>query len=89
MPWSEVELDAITLSHGTGVPGDADADGDVDLADFLYCPDCMNGPVTSAVGTECNVFDFDLDGVVDLRDFAYFNVVFSATTQEAAMQRDE
>ena len=48
-------------------PGDADLDGDVDLADFLAFVACFRGS-GSAIDAGCVWADFDVDGDVDLAD---------------------
>ncbi len=61
-------------------PGDADNDGDADLADFAVLTDCLGGPGTPPVPTrsgmaisDClRVFDRDTDTDVDLSDLASF-----------------
>jgi len=53
-------------------PADYDADGEVDLADYAYFPDCMTGPDAGPPTTACDIFDFDRDDDVDLDDFARF-----------------
>ncbi len=57
----------------TRVPlrGDADDDGDVDLADYLALRACV-GPPGRAPGFACFAFDLDLDGDVDLSDVVTF-----------------
>ncbi len=59
------------------VPGDFDADGDVDLADYAGFADCMSdpgeapSPTPPTTAQEClEAFDIDADADVDLRDFA-------------------
>ena len=57
--------------------GDFDADGDVDLDDYLVFEDCLAGPATApapvqpgVTADDClAVFDFDTDDDVDLADF--------------------
>jgi hypothetical protein len=65
-------LDQIVL-----IPGDYDADADVDLADYVEFPDCVTGPAVGGLGLGCEVFDFDDNDRVDLRDFAAFQVAFT------------
>lgn len=50
-------------------PGDWNDDGYLDLADYSYFPECMNGP-TQRVALDCEVFDLDLDGDVDHLDLS-------------------
>lgn len=61
--------------------GDADADGDVDIADFDIFRACFNGQNRPAQGTNCGDVDFDADNDVDLRDFAVFRSCFNGTNQ--------
>jgi len=49
--------------------GDADGDGDVDLADLARLPGCWKGPITAFDDPACGPFDFDSDRHIDLRDF--------------------
>ena len=58
------------------VPGDCDADGDVDLTDYSEFESCLGGPVAPSL-PDCECFDFDVDSDVDLRDLAEFQVVFT------------
>ena len=51
------------------LPGDFDADGDVDAADHAVWRACLAGPV-AGVPAGCSATDLDDDGHVDLRDFA-------------------
>jgi len=62
------------------LPGDADGDGDVDIADFLAFADCMRGPENPA-DEGCEVFDLDDAGDVDLRDFEVFQRSFTGSIQ--------
>ena len=62
-------------------PQDADADGDVDLADFGIFQACFNGPNRpwrgSAPQRNCACFDQDMDNDVDLTDFGAFQARFN------------
>jgi uncharacterized lipoprotein YddW (UPF0748 family) len=59
------------------VPGDMDADGDVDLTDFAYFAFCMGGPGSIyGDGHDCLNGDADSDQDVDLVDFVYFQTAF-------------
>lgn len=65
------------------VPGDADNDGDVDLADYAVLADCLNGPDLSPTPTppattqDClDAFDADADLDVDFEDAAQFQLEF-------------
>jgi len=65
-------------------PGDWDADGDVDLADYDAFARCLNGPnqppqpTPPVTAEECiRTFDVDRQGDVDLADFAAFARVFA------------
>ena len=51
------------------LPGDADGDTDVDLADFADLQRCFNDADT-AIGPGCEYVDFDDDGFVSLEDLA-------------------
>jgi len=53
----------------SSVRGDADGDGDVDLADLAHLPGCWKGPIMAFDDPACGPFDFDSDGHIDLRDF--------------------
>ncbi len=64
----------LTISEGvSGVPGDADGDGDVDLTDYAVFLDCVAAPD----GVSCDVFDFDGDADVDVNDFGVLQIVFT------------
>jgi hypothetical protein len=52
------------------VRGDADHDGDVDLADWVEWPNCAAGPDVNPPTPDCVTFDFDADDDVDLEDYA-------------------
>ena len=65
-------------THGSAVPGDADGDGDADLADFALFTDCLAGPGVSPAPTASGMtvtdclytFDRDGDEDVDLTDLS-------------------
>jgi hypothetical protein len=66
------------------VPGDHDADGDVDLLDFggfqlCYTGACSAAPCDPALYPDsgCRIMDFDFDGDVDLLDFGQFQLAFT------------
>ena len=58
--------------------GDADGDGDVDLADYLQLVECFSGTATP-IASDCDVFDFDGDGNVGLADLVAFQAAFTGT----------
>jgi len=61
---------------GALLPGDLDADGDVDLTDFARFSNCFTGSDVPAE-TGCAVADLDQDGDVDLLDFTVFQRHFT------------
>jgi hypothetical protein len=63
------------IAQTDGVLGDCDADGDVDLADYVCFANCLNGP-DSSPPANCDAFAMDSDEDVDLFDFAEFQVLF-------------
>lgn len=65
-------------------PGDADGDGDVDLADFGHFLACFNGPAQPAAGPDCGDMDADGDGDVDLADFGRFLGCFNGPDRPPA-----
>ena len=74
---------APVLAALAATPGDADGDGDVDLADHAVFYDCMAGPDAAPTPEPpitlelcLNAFDFDVDLDVDLYDAAAFNLSF-------------
>jgi len=85
-----MSANGLTWSMGTlcspnpCVAGDADGDGDVDLADYLIFADCLYGPATAPnpapplTSQQClGQFDLDSDLDVDLEDFARFASAFT------------
>ena len=56
--------------------GDGDADGDVDMADYIEMTTCFTGP-EGVVTEDCLRFDFDNDGDVDLPDYVGFQARFT------------
>lgn len=67
--------------------GDADVDGDVDLADYATLVECLSGPDVAPnpvapppTTADClEAFDADQDGDVDLDDFKVMQVNFSGS----------
>jgi formylglycine-generating enzyme required for sulfatase activity len=53
--------------------GDSDADGDVDLADFVGMQNCFTGEGPAELRPLCLIFDFEPDDDVDLSDYAILN----------------
>ncbi|UCE60660.1 MAG: hypothetical protein JSU63_02700 [Phycisphaerales bacterium] len=68
------------LTIRSGLAGDADDDGNVDLDDFSILVDCLAGPGNASVPTTPGVgaddcvwaFDHDVDADVDLQDLSGF-----------------
>jgi agmatine/peptidylarginine deiminase len=74
----------VSFSIGTGHPGDADGDGDVDDADtarFTACmfgPDLAPAPEAPDTPESClELFDFDADNDVDLADALEYTVFYT------------
>jgi hypothetical protein len=55
-----------------GLAGDADADGDLHLADFAVFQRCFGDGGGGALETGCLVADSDRDGDVEAADYAAF-----------------
>lgn len=66
----------LTITEAAAYPGDHDADGDVDNADYLAFSDCLSDPDVAA-GPGCSGFDFDNDRDVDYFDYAAFASYFT------------
>ena len=56
--------------------GDADFDGDVDLANYISFLACFTAPSVPP-GAACYSFDFDGDNDVDLTDLVAFQAAMS------------
>ena len=70
-------------------PQDVDADGDVDLNDFVAFQICFNGSSRPWAGgpeadRTCGCLDDDDDQDVDLNDFVRFQVCFNGSSRPAA-----
>ncbi len=65
--------EGVFSTSALSVPGDFDADGDVDIDDFTQFELCFTGPgVPFAPG--CEPGDFDLDSDIDCNDWTQFKV---------------
>ena len=72
--------DDFTLTGGFWfplVPGDANADGGVNLDDYKVFEGCMTGPDGGPPEGVCQVLDADGNGTIDLGDFAAMQSSFS------------
>ena len=56
--------------------GDYNRDGYVTLNDYRTFYDCLTGPVSEDLGSECRQGDFDRDDDIDMADFGAFQRVF-------------
>jgi len=68
---------SVTILPDSGVAGDYDGDGDVDLADFAAMVECLYGPQVVPVPVPpmsaqlcLEIFDLNSDGDVDMQDMA-------------------
>jgi hypothetical protein len=59
------------------VPGDLDADGDIELDDPAHLDECMTGPDGGPYVAGCQPFDFEPDPDVDLTDFGALQEAFA------------
>ncbi len=62
--------------YSPSLPGDGDADGDIDLTDYAAFHNCLAGPGVP-IEVYCSLFDYDGDVDVDLVDFVGFEVGFT------------
>jgi hypothetical protein len=69
---------AATATVTVGLPGDCDADDDVDLVDLQHLTVCLSGPGGGLL-SDCGCADLDGDLDVDLVDFAMFQLVFTGS----------
>jgi hypothetical protein len=84
MSFGLVDNVKVLVPHEPGVNGDFDGDLAVNLVDYRYFGDCLNGPAelpNPTTGAGCgniclDVFDFDSDGDVDLNDYRQFQLLF-------------
>lgn len=72
---SEDNIYAVVPSDAYPAPGDCNADGTVDLADFQALTACLTGP-DAMPASGCWCYGLDGDDDVDLADFAEFQPVF-------------
>ncbi|UCG31612.1 MAG: hypothetical protein JSU68_08080 [Phycisphaerales bacterium] len=80
--WNIDDVELWGLLALGGLPGDMDADGDVDLNDFATFANCYYGsaitvPPPSCTPEQFDTCDLDGDGDVDLSDFSTFAVSFT------------
>ncbi|UCG17579.1 MAG: hypothetical protein JSV19_06015 [Phycisphaerales bacterium] len=71
---------AFEITGTTRSAGDSDADGDVDLDDYVTFENCLStsGPANRPPAQDCaTTFDADCDRDVDLHDFAAFQQAFT------------
>jgi len=78
-PTKLVSADAVRFEYVGPLPGpgDYDADGDVDLADFAAWDACTTGPGAGPPASMCAIMDIDSDADVDLADFAEFSTILA------------
>ncbi|MBN1511187.1 MAG: hypothetical protein JXB13_04165 [Phycisphaerae bacterium] len=67
----------VDLDVGAAAPGDLDADGNVDAADYVLFEACVTAPNAGSVDCTCAPADLDGDRDVDLADFAVFQAAYS------------
>ena len=59
------------------LPGDGNADGNVDLVDYSALRGCITGPGT-VLNAGCTHMDLNRDGSIDLADFRVFQESFTS-----------
>jgi hypothetical protein len=72
IPWSDVAFGSVTVF--AAIPGDANADGQVSLADFGL----LKASFGQAEGASLAQGDFDANGTVDLTDFGILKANFGS-----------
>ncbi len=78
----QADGDADGYGDACDLPGDANHDGDVDLADHAVLTACWSGPVdtpSSQIDACLGAFDADLDADVDLGDYAALQAGFTGS----------
>ena len=58
-------------------PDDCNADGTVNLYDYVDFESCLSGPGDALRLSDCRCFDLDGDGDIDLHDVARFQAEFT------------
>jgi len=76
--WHAEWADCFVAQCPPPLDGDFDGDGDVDLSDYAFFADCLEGPLVSCP-PECEPADLDGDLDVDLADFAAFQAAFTGS----------
>lgn len=61
-----------TVTVLAGIPGDFDADGDVDMTDYAFLQRCLTGPAVPPADPLCLLADLDGDNDVDANDVVIF-----------------
>ncbi len=74
--WPALTTHTLTYTITFQLPGDINADGQIDLGDFSALAACLTGPETGLQSAPCAIFDFTCDDDVDLGDFAAFQRMF-------------
>jgi hypothetical protein len=71
--------DAASTPGTPGGGGDANGDGDIDLADYEELNLCLAGPGVSVSELCACRFDIDLDGDIDLSDYRELQTAFTGS----------